>query len=89
MRGSRLVTTERVVCFASPGSDDAVDQLDAAMDAHDATPTGLTVSVASCASIASASISTAASLLGDAKHTTRSVVTSRDPRIIPTAVPTP
>jgi myo-inositol-1(or 4)-monophosphatase len=39
MRGSRLVTTERVVCFASPGSDDAVDQLDAAMDAHDATLT--------------------------------------------------
>jgi len=37
MRGSRLVTTERVVCFASPGSDDAVDQLAAAMGGHDAT----------------------------------------------------
>ncbi|PSP47449.1 inositol monophosphatase [Halobacteriales archaeon QH_6_66_25] len=39
MRGSRLVTTERVVCFASPGSDAAVDMLADAMDAHDATLT--------------------------------------------------
>jgi myo-inositol-1(or 4)-monophosphatase len=39
MRGSRLVTTERVVCFASPGSSDAVDSLEAAMANHDATLT--------------------------------------------------
>jgi myo-inositol-1(or 4)-monophosphatase len=39
MRGSRLVTTERVVCFASPGSDAAVDMLADAMDAHGATLT--------------------------------------------------
>ncbi|PSP89388.1 inositol monophosphatase [Halobacteriales archaeon QS_4_66_20] len=39
MRGSRLVTTERVVCFASPRSDAAVDMLADAMDAHDATLT--------------------------------------------------
>jgi myo-inositol-1(or 4)-monophosphatase len=39
MRGSRLVTTERVVCFASPGSSDAVDSLETAAADHDATLT--------------------------------------------------
>lgn len=39
MRGSRLVTTDRVVCFASPSSADAVDRLEAAMATHDVTLT--------------------------------------------------